>query len=118
MAFPMPRPPPVIKAALSFSSTQVSRELSSSPLETELQYLASVSLVNFLPFFSGSSHMIDDVDCVPDIAGAHFGIEGHIRSKQHTVRAEESQAALGGRDRPEERRIAVEHMEIIDGALL
>ena len=46
------------------------------------------------------------------------GLERHVGSEQNLVESEELDAALGGRVRAEQRRIGIEHVEVIHRTLL
>jgi len=56
---------------------------------------------------------IDDLDGLPDIAGAFFGIKGTVRGKQNVVHAEELQAALGSRGCTEQGGVCIEAFEVL-----
>src|SRR5882672_4279544 len=85
--------------------------------ESELQQPARVARVNRGLFLRGRPHALHGLDGVADEAGALLGVEGHVGAEQDMVGAEERQAAFHGVPGPEQRGVAVEHLEVVDRAL-
>src|SRR5256885_2315844 len=85
-----------------------------SIISTEAEQFACVFLVDFLFILDRSSNVIDHADRFTDKSGAFFRIERHVSAKQHVIRAEKCQAALGGRQSAEQRRVGIKHPEIIE----
>src|SRR5262252_4257898 len=63
-------------------------------------------------------HPLHRGDGVADEPWAPLWVEGEIRSEQHVIGAEEGESALHGVPGAEERGIAVEHAEVVDGSPL
>src|SRR5438094_7878341 len=89
-----------------------------SIISTEAEQFARVFLVDFLFVLDRSRDVVDDANRFTDKSGTFFRIERHVGAKQHVIRAEESQAALGGRQSAEQRRVGIKHPEIIEWPFL
>src|SRR6266850_5122440 len=86
--------------------------------ESELQQPARVARVNRGLLLRGRPHALHGLDGVADEAGALLGVEGHVGTEQDMVGADEGQAAFHGVPGPEQRGVPVEHLEVVDRALL
>src|SRR6266536_4983491 len=86
----------------------------SVPGVSEFQQRRRVLPEDPLAFDVADRQPIDDGDCLADVHRALFRIERRVGSEQHAVRAEELQAARGRVVRAEERRVGVEHLEIVE----
>src|SRR6266849_1491126 len=77
-----------------------------------------VALVDLRLVHVAGPHPLHGRDGVADEPRPLLGIEGEIGAEQHVIGAEEGEPALPGAPRPEERGVAVEHAEVVDGAEL
>src|SRR6266850_429083 len=84
-------------------------------ISTEAEQFARIFLVDFLFVLDRGRDVVDDTNGFTDKSGTFFRIERHVGAEEHVVRAEESQAALGGRQGAEQSRVRVKHSKIVEG---
>src|SRR5437773_10065467 len=84
----------------------------------QLERRGGVAPVDVLPRSVVDGQAVDDRNRFADVHRAFLGIEGCVGGKQHAARAEELEAADSCVVRAKERGIGVEHLEIVEWALL
>src|SRR5579859_5976567 len=83
----------------------------------QTQQALGVAAVDTVLVGGAEAQAFDHPDGLPDVQ-ARRGLVRRVGGEQHVIKAEESQAALRGRQCPEERGVGVEYLEVIVGALL
>src|SRR5947208_1346828 len=84
----------------------------------QAQHPPRIRLVDLLLHLVRGAHLVHRRDRVADEAGATLGIKRVVGAKQHPVGSKKSQPALHARPRPEQRGVAIEHVEVVDRSLL
>src|SRR6266478_7635822 len=76
---------------------------------------ARVPLVDLRFVRVAGPYPLHGLDGIADEPRSLLGIEREIRAEQHMIGAEEGEPALHGVPGPEQRGVAVEHPEVVDG---
>src|SRR5688572_4731465 len=82
------------------------------------QQPSRIPLVDLLPIRLGDRQAVDVLDRLADVERALLGIEREVTRKDHSINAEELEAAFHRVPRTKERRVGVEHLEIVIRSLL
>src|SRR6185437_4846065 len=82
----------------------------------ELKHPLGVALIDHLEVLGWQAEAVEHLGDVADEERAAERIEGTVGAEEHVLPAEEIEAAARARSRAVDRRVAIEHAEIVDRA--